>query len=95
MRGGFRPGAGRPKGAKTARLPTFATAEAQGGQMSPLDYLLSVMNDAAQPVEVRMRAAGLALPYYHARPAPISAKAAKEIAARRAEVGTPWEELLS
>jgi hypothetical protein len=76
-------------------LPTFATAEPPAAELLPLDFLLSVMNDATQPVEVRMRAAGLALPYCHAKPAPMSAKAAREVEARAAEVGTPWEELLS
>jgi len=95
MRGGYRAGAGRPRGSKTARLPTSATTEPPAGDPSPLDFLLSVMNDPAQPVEVRMRAAGLALPYCHAKPAPMSAKAAREAEARAAEIGTPWEELLS
>ena len=93
MRGGYRAGAGRPKGSRTARLPASTTSEAAG--LSPLAYLLSVMNDAAEPVETRMRAAGLALPYCHAKPAPIGAKAAREAEAMDAERGTTWEELLT
>ena len=91
-RGGFRPGAGRPRGSKTARLPASTTSEAGA---SPLAYLLSVMNDAAEPVETRMRAAGLALPYCHAKPAPIGAKAAREAEAMDAERGTSWDDLLN
>lgn len=93
MRGGYRAGAGRPKGSKTARLPASTTSEAAG--LSPLAYLLSVMNDAAEPVETRMRAAGLALPYCHAKPAPIGAKAAREAEAMDAERGTSWDDLLN
>ena len=95
MRGGYRAGAGRPRGSKTARLPAPATSEAEAAGLSPLAYLLSVMNDAAEPVETRMRAAGLALPYCHAKPAPIGAKAAREAEAMDAERGTTWEELLT
>jgi hypothetical protein len=76
-------------------LPTFATAEAQAGALLPLDYLLSVMSDPGQPVEVRMRAAGLALPYCHAKPPPMSAKDAREAEARTAHLKTEWEELLA
>jgi hypothetical protein len=76
-------------------LPTFATTEAQAGALLPLDYLLALLNDATQPVEVRMRAAGLALPYCHARPAPMSAKVAREIEAKTAHLRTEWEELLA
>ena len=92
MRGGFRPGAGRPRGAKTARLPASATSEAGA---SPLDFLLGVMRDDAQPVETRMRAAALVLPFLHAKPAPIGAKAAREAEAMDAERGTSWDDLLN
>ncbi|MFN6953777.1 MAG: hypothetical protein ACK4PG_03165 [Acetobacteraceae bacterium] len=90
-RGGFRPGSGRPKGSKTARLPRPGTTAAGA---SPLAYLLAVMRDEAQPVEVRMRAAGLALPYCHAKPA-AGAKAQREAEALTAVRGTDWERLLS
>jgi hypothetical protein len=46
MRRGFRAGAGRPKGSKSVRLPTSATAEPPASELLPLDFLLSVMNDA-------------------------------------------------
>ena len=92
MRGGYRAGAGRPRGAKTARLPASATSEAGA---SPLDFLLAVMRDDAQPVETRMRAAALVLPFLHSKMAPLGAKAAREAEAEDAERGTSWEELLS
>lgn len=92
MRGGYRAGAGRPKGSKTARMTATTTSEAGA---SPLDFPLSVMRDDAQPVETRMRAAALVLPFLHAKPAPIGAKAAREAEAETAERGTTWEQLLS
>lgn len=91
MHGGYRASAGRPKGSKAARMPTPATTTE--ASVSPLPYLLSVMNDPAEPVEVRIRAAGLALPFLHAKPAPIGAKAAGEAAAMDAEAGSVWERL--
>jgi hypothetical protein len=90
-RGGYRPGAGRPKGSKTARMPEAGTVAGD----APLSFLLALMNDEAQPAEVRLRAAGLALPYCHAKPA---APTKREEAARRAataEAGSDWEALLS
>lgn len=88
--GGYKPGAGRPKGSRTARLPTPSAPSA-----SPLEFLLAVMRDETQPVEVRMRAAGLALPYCHAKPAAMGTKAAREAHALTAHAGTEWEHLLS
>jgi hypothetical protein len=90
-RGGFRPNAGRPKGSKTARLPEAGAVEGE----TPLAFLLTLMNDEAQPVEVRMRAAGLALPFMHAKPA---APTKRDEAARRAataEAGSEWDRLLN
>ena len=95
MRGGFRPGAGRPKGSKTARLPAPATTEAEAGGLSPLAYLLAVVADEGQPVEVRLRAAAVAAPYVHPKAEPPTAKARREEAAETAEQGTDWESLLN
>lgn len=92
-RGGYRPGSGRPKGSRTARLPAAATTEA--GELNPLSYLLSVMRDKAQPVETRLRAAGMALPYTAQKPAQSTAKERREAEAMDAERGTSWERLLS
>lgn len=60
-RGGYRPGAGRPKGAKN-KLTVLREVAAEYG-MTPLDYLLGIMRDESLPVEVRMFAAKAALPY--------------------------------
>ena len=65
-RGGARPGAGRKKG-----LPNKRTAEAQAQTeatgITPLEYLLSIMRDAAQEPRDRMTAATAAAPYVHAK----------------------------
>jgi hypothetical protein len=69
MRGGYRPGAGRPKGSKNKR--TIAreamTQSALEHGLSPLEYLLSVMRDTEQTTAVRLDAAKSAAPYLHAK----------------------------
>ena len=92
MRGGYRAGAGRPKGSRTVKMPA-ATTSPEAGE-TPLDFLLSVMRDEAQATETRMRAAALVLPFLHAKPAPIGAKVARQAEAETAEAGTDWETLL-
>ena len=73
-RGGFRVGAGRPKGSKgkTKKTicpigqktePTTAGAENQ----TPLSYMLRVLNDPRADKELRARMAIAAAPYIHAR----------------------------
>lgn len=70
--GGFRPAAGRPKGAKSPKAkpikvaPDIRKAARQSG-MSPLDYMLTVMNDNESDSERRDRMAIAAAPYVHAR----------------------------
>ena len=70
MRGGNRPGAGRPKG-----VPNKANAERQAAivasGLAPLDYLLSVLRDESAEPQVRMEAAKSAAPYVHPRLASI------------------------
>ena len=64
-RGGYRPGAGRPRGSgkmrKTASAPPSA-APAEG-PLDPVTYLTGVMNDPAADPARRDRAASLLLPY--------------------------------
>jgi hypothetical protein len=43
---------------------------AGGDDLSPLDYLLSVMNDAGAMPELRIKAARIAAPYLHSPPPP-------------------------
>jgi hypothetical protein len=85
-RGGYRPGAGRPR--KYA-----ADAEITGGpeDLSPLSYMLTVMNDAAADPARRDRMAVSAAPYCHPRADAIGKKAEAAKAARHAGIGTEWE----
>ena len=68
-KGGYRPGAGRPKGSPnkpkaTDQQPTPAPAPQVG---SPLEYMISVMNDLAADDARRDRMAIAAAPYVHGK----------------------------
>lgn len=80
-RGGYRPGAGRP--------PKEAALEPEAGTpgspaLSPLDYLLGVMNDATTAPERRDRAAIAAAPYVHGKVEKPGRKQARQQAAEDA-----------
>lgn len=63
-RGGYRPGAGRPKGARTKKTQEqIEFVKATGA--TPLEYLLSVMRDEQREPELRIDAAKAAAPYVH------------------------------
>lgn len=97
-RGGARPGAGRPKGSKNGAVQSETIrAEARAAGMTPLEYMLAVMNDANADEARRDRMAQAAAPYVHARAEASEGgkKARREQAAQTAEVGTDWESLLS
>lgn len=62
--GGWRPGAGaKPRQLEAAQVAKAATQ----ANVTPLEYLLSLVADEGQPLDVRMRAAGMALPYCHGK----------------------------
>ena len=65
--GGKRPGAGRPLGAKTKKLWKSMEEMANKYQHSPLDYLLSVLNNPASAPARKMYAAENAAPFVHPR----------------------------
>ena len=67
------------------------------GRISPLDYMLSVMNDPGVDDARRDRMAIAAAPYVHVRAADAKPgrKEAAEEAALTAERGTSWEGLLA
>ena len=63
--GGVRVGAGRPSGARNKR-PTYQAVKAMMvGEQSPLDFLLDVMRDDRNDVQLRVMAAKAAAPYIH------------------------------
>ncbi|WDR03635.1 hypothetical protein PSQ19_06075 [Devosia algicola] len=63
-RGGKRDGAGRPAGAATKRTREIADKAAASG-ITPLDYMLRILQDETQAVDKRMWAAEKAAPYVH------------------------------
>ncbi len=70
-RGGYRPGAGgssvlRPLASDTPELAA-AKRKASITKLTPLAYMLQVINDEALDVNLRLRAAACAAPYVHAR----------------------------
>ena len=71
-RGGARPGAGRPRKhpeAKVKRLSKaqIASAAAEKDQ-TPLEFMLSVMNDRHEDKKFRAQMAQAAAPYLHGKP---------------------------
>jgi hypothetical protein len=71
-RGGFRANAGRPRGGKKAKaapitVPSDVKTAARKSGMTPLDYMLTVMNDDAAAMERRDRMAIAAAPFVHSK----------------------------
>jgi len=72
--GGRRPGAGRPKGSRDKKPRTSRNrraevlAAAHEAGLTPLAYMLAVMNDETQPVDRRDRMAVFAAQWVHAKP---------------------------
>jgi len=63
--GGVRAGAGRPTDARNKRPTYEAVKGVAAGEQSPLDYLLSVMRDDQNDIQLRVLAAKAAAPYMH------------------------------
>ncbi len=72
-RGGYRAGAGRPRGTPSAKLSKteekVIKKSAKLENKSPLDYMLAVMNDATADDDRRDKMAIAAAPYVHQRAA--------------------------
>ncbi|MEE4108454.1 MAG: hypothetical protein V2I24_03850 [Halieaceae bacterium] len=65
-RGGARPRAGRPPGAKNKATRAREKAITESG-LSPLEYLIQVYRDEAEDTGKRLDAAKAAAPYLHPR----------------------------
>lgn len=61
-----KPGPGRPKGAKNKRTKAVEAAVASAG-ITPLEFMLNVLQDDMAAMEDRKWAAGAAAPYVHAK----------------------------
>ena len=72
--GGKREGSGRPLGSKSKKLWKSMEEMAVKYQHSPLDYLLSVLNNPASSPERKMYAAEKAAPFIHPRLASTTSK---------------------
>ena len=94
-RGGYRPGAGRPKGAKTLKLDQAGGAAAEGISRDPLQYLLGVVGDESADPELRIRCAVAALPYTSPKAEAGGKRAKMQRDAATAERGTEWDALLN
>ena len=72
-RGGYRAGAGRPRGAASAKLSKkdvkAIKKSAKLSEMTPLEYMLAVMNSTEADDERRDRMAIAAAPYVHEKAA--------------------------
>lgn len=96
--GGYRPGAGRPKTAKTprekakAKAPADVRKAARSAGLNPLDYMLGVMNDAGADDARRDRMAIAAAPFVHVKPGdtPKGKKEQAQDEAGTAGEGTGW-----
>ena len=96
-RGGFRPGAGRPKGSVTIAGKVRVKREVESRlvrEKSPLEYMLTVMNDSGADDQRRDRMAIAAAPFVHARVSDQGKKENQEELSRDAESGTEWAGLL-
>ena len=90
--GGYRVGAGRPKGSRTlALIPATTPARPD---MTPLEYMLAVMRDPLADPARRDRMAIAAAPFLHRKVADIGKKEAADLAALDAGKGSRWAELL-
>jgi hypothetical protein len=73
-RGGYRPNSGKPKKTATkrqatdaAKVPADIKAEAKAAKMTPLEYMIRVMNDDTVDDARRDRMAIAAAPFVHSR----------------------------
>ena len=94
-RGGFRPGAGRPRSGAASvikiEVAALSAAPLADGVM-PLGYMLGVMRDTTASTSRRDRMAALAAPFCHARASDAAGgkKAMARDAADTAGRGTDW-----
>lgn len=86
-RGGFRPGAGRPKEGGKAPAKKRPVAESAAASDDPVAFLVRLMNDVSEDVRVRADAAKALLPYKHAKKGEGGKKDARDDAAKKVAGG--------
>lgn len=89
--GGYRPGAGRPKGSVQGRHGKGETIPRL--RLKPLEYMLKVMNNPKADPARRDRMAIAAAPFVHARgiDEDKGKKEQRQEEAKTAQAGTDWE----
>jgi len=92
MKGGYRPGAGRPKGSRSkskAKTETMGDikAAAASENLTPLEFMLKIMRDPNEDADRRARMAIAAAPFCHARKGEGSGKEDKAERAKAAGSG--------
>ena len=88
-KGGYRPGAGRPKGSRSKfRVETMCDIEAEAAleNLTPLGYMLRIMRDPREDKDRRCRMAIAAAPFCH--PKAGEGKSKKADALDRAKVAS-------
>ncbi len=95
-RGGYRPGAGRPKGS-TIKLAVEVRRAAHKAGVTPLEYMLAVMNDPDADPNRRDRMAIAALPFVHVRATErqLGKKEQARLAAFSPDLSTPIGRLMA
>lgn len=98
-RGGKRPGAGRPKGAKNRRkligraiVATVPTGSIE--ETGSLPLLQAVYRDPKQPLGIRLSAATVAIAYEYPRMAAVGVKAQRQADAEALADSDPFAALL-
>ena len=91
-KGGYRPGAGRPKGSRSkskAKTETMGDikAAAASENLTPLEFMLKIMRDPNEDADRRARMAIAAAPFCHARKGEGSGKDDKAERAKKAAAG--------
>ena len=76
---------GQPSAAEAIRSPKLGSEK-----LTPLDYLLQLLNDPTASEQRRDRAARTAAPYVHRRADSLPKKQRQAQAAKRAGRGTEW-----
>jgi hypothetical protein len=88
-KGGVRIGAGRPKGSKglPKGLPAPQADLDAKAAVSPIELLLSVVNDGSMDLQTRLRCAIAAAPFVHERKLGVGKKESKAESAKVAAAG--------
>jgi hypothetical protein len=89
-RGGYRPGAGRPRKTPPALDQARVNRAARDAGMTPLQFMLRLMRDESADITLRCRMAIAAAPFVHAKAADVGKRAQAAADAETAGDGSEW-----